>query len=154
MARLGLRAGEVARLGLDDIDWHRGELVIRGKANRHERLPLPVDVGEALVAYLRTDRHHAQGRALFVGARAPFEGLRSSAVCTLVRHACRRAGLQAVGAHRLRHTAATGMLQAGASLAQVAQVLRHRSLGTTAIYAKVDRRLLASLALPWPGDLS
>jgi integrase/recombinase XerD len=154
MARLGLRAGEVARLGLDDIDWHRGELVIRGKANRHERLPLPVDVGEALVAYLRTDRHHAQGRALFVGARAPFEGLRSSAVCTLVRHACRRAGLQAVGAHRLRHTAATGMLQAGASLAQVAQVLRHRSLGTTAIYAKVDRRQLASLALPWPGAAS
>lgn len=154
MARLALRAGEVARLRLDDIDWHHGELVVRGKADRHERLPLPVDVGEALVDYLRTDRHQRQGRALFVSARAPYEGLRSSAVCTLVRHACRRAGLEVVGAHRLRHTAATGMLQAGASLAQVAQVLRHRSLGTTAIYAKVDRRLLASLALPWPGATS
>ena len=151
MARLGLRAGEVARLCLDDIDWHHGELVIRGKANRHERLPLPVDVGEALVAHLRTDRHQGRGRALFVGASAPYEDLRSTAVCALVRRACRRAGLEAVGAHRLRHTAATGMLQAGASLAQVAQVLRHRSLGTTAIYAKVDRRVLAALALPWPG---
>jgi integrase/recombinase XerD len=150
MVRLGLRAGEVARLRLDDIDWHRGEVVVRGKGDRQERLPLPVDVGEALVAYLRTERPLSQDRCVFLVACAPYGGMRSSAICTMVRRTCRRSGLAEVGAHRLRHSAATGMLQAGASLAEIAEVLRHRSLQTTATYAKVDRRLLASLAMPWP----
>lgn len=153
MVRLGLRAGEVARLRLDDIDWRSGEVVVRGKADRHERLPLPVDVGEALVAYLRAERQRSQDRCVFVVAHAPHEGMRSSAICTMVRRACRRSGLTEAGAHRLRHSAATGMLHAGASLAEVAEVLRHRSLQTTATYAKVDRRLLASVAMPWPGAL-
>lgn len=151
MVRLGLRAGEVARLRLDDIDWRRGEVVVRGKKDRRERLPLPVDVGEAVVAYLRTERPRSQYRQVFLAACAPYAGMRSSAICTMVRRTCRRSGLVEVGAHRLRHTAATGMLQAGASLAEIAEVLRHRSLQTTATYAKIDRRMLASVAMPWPG---
>lgn len=150
LVRLGLRAGEVAALGLDDVDWHRGELVVRGKGDRHERLPLPVDVGEAVAAYLQRGRPISVERNLFLRVRAPSGGLQSSSVRAVVHDACIRAGLPPVGAHRLRHTAATQMLAAGSSLPEIAQVLRHRRLETTAIYAKVDRVALISLARPWP----
>ncbi len=153
LTRLGLRAGEVATLGLDDIDWRRGEITVRGKGNRHERLPLPVDVGEALVAYLTTSRHAtAAARTVFVGTRAPHRALTRGAVTQVVARAARRAGLGTIYAHRLRHTAATAMLAAGASLEEIGQVLRHRHVLTTAGYAKVDHDRLRALARPWPGD--
>lgn len=152
LVRLGLRAGEVARLGLDDIDWRAGELVISGKGNRAERLPLPADVGTALVEYLRRGRPaSAQGRTVFVRLKAPHRALTSSGVSQVVAAAGGRAGLGPLHAHRLRHTAATEMLRAGGSLAEIGQVLRHRRQLTTAIYAKVDRRALRVLARPWPG---
>ena len=153
LVRVGLRSGEVAALCLDDVDWHRGEIVIRGKGDRHERLPLPHDVGEALVAYLNRGRSKepASSRRLFLRVKAPGGGLASRGVGGVVHDACVRAGLPIVGAHRLRHTAATEMLRHGASLPEVAQVLRHRRLDTTATYAKVDRVALRSLAQPWPG---
>jgi site-specific recombinase XerD len=150
LSRLGLRAGEVAALELGDIDWRSGEMVVRGKARRQERLPLPVDVGEAIIAYLRAGRPRGEERGLFLRARAPYGRLGDGAVRSVVQQACDRAGLDRIGAHRLRHSAATEMLRAGATLAEIGQVLRHRSLSTTAIYAKVDRGVLASLALPWP----
>jgi site-specific recombinase XerD len=149
LARLGLRAGEVAALQLDDVDWHTGTMLIRGKGDRQGRLPLPADIGEALVSYLRR-RGRQRTRALFVRVNAPRGALRSSAVCAVVHDACVRAGIPPVGAHRLRHTAATGMLRAGASLPEIAEVLRHRRLETTTIYARVDRVALRELALPWP----
>jgi site-specific recombinase XerD len=152
LARLGLRAGEVARLGLDDIDWRAGELLVRGKGDRAERLPLPTDVGEAVVDYLRAGRPStAQGRTVFVRAKAPHRALTSSGVSGVVAAAAARAGLGVIHAHRLRHTAATGMLRAGGSLAEIGQVLRHRRALTTAIYAKVDREALRAIARPWPG---
>lgn len=148
--RLGLRAGEVAGLELADLDWRHGEFVVRGKGNRRERLPLPADVGQAVVAYLH-QRPRVQCRALFLTARAPIVGVTRDVVGQLVRAACRRAGLPAVGPHRLRHSAATATLAGGASLAEVGQLLRQRSATATAIYAKVDRTALRTLALPWPG---
>ena len=152
LARLGLRAGEVAGLGLDDIDWRCGEITVSGKGNRHERLPLPVDVGEAVVAYLTESRPATtKTRAVFVGVRAPHRALTRGAVTQVVARAARRAGLGTIYAHRLRHTAATGMLAAGASLSEIGQVLRHRQLLTTAGYAKVDHDRLRELARPWPG---
>jgi len=150
LVRLGLRAGEVAAMQLEDADWRRGEILVRGKGSRHDRLPLPVDVGEALVSYLRR-RPRADSRALFLRVTAPRGALNRCTVSWIVRAACRRARLSPVGAHRLRHTAATEMLRAGASLPEIAQVLRHRELRTTAIYAKVDRKALRPLAKPWPG---
>lgn len=149
LARLGLRAGEVAAIGLDDVDWRDGLLLVRGKGSRQDVLPLPVDVGEAIVAYLRA-RPRCECRALFLRVSAPREGLNRCTVAWVVRAACDRAGLPRVGAHRLRHTAATEMLRAGASLAEIGQVLRHREQKTTAIYAKVDRQALRALARPWP----
>jgi site-specific recombinase XerD len=152
LVRLGLRAGEVAGLGLDDIDWRAGELVVSGKGDRTERLPLPADIGEAIVEYLRYARPaSAQGRAVFVRVKAPHRALSSTGVSQIVADAARRADLGVVHAHRLRHTAATEMLRAGGSLAEIGQVLRHRRVHTTAIYAKVDRRALRDLARPWPG---
>ncbi len=152
LARLGLRAGEVAGLELGDIDWRAGEVVIRGKSNRQERLPLPSDVGEAVAAHLRRGRpHSAQGRQVFVRVRAPHRALTAAGVTQVVTAAGRRAGLGQLGAHRLRHTAATEMMRAGAPLVEVGQVLRHRRLLTTAIYAKVDRESLRILARTWPG---
>jgi integrase/recombinase XerD len=151
LARLGLRAGEVAALTLDDVDWHRGEIMIRGKGRRLEPMPLPRDVGEALVAHLRDGRPRGEDRNLFLRVNAPRGPLRPSAVRAVVHDACVRAGLPPVGAHRLRHTVATEMLRAGGSLAEIAQVLRHRHLDTTAVYAKVDHRQLITLAQPWPG---
>lgn len=153
MVRLGLRSGEVAALRLDDVDWRDGEILVRGKGGRHDRLPLPVDVGQALVAYLRR-RPRSECRALFLKVIAPAGALRPGAVRRMVRDACERAGVPPVGAHRLRHTAATGMLREGASLPEIAQVLRHRQLRTTAIYAKVDRERLQTLVQPWPGGES
>jgi site-specific recombinase XerD len=151
LARLGLRAGEVAAMRLEDLDWAVGELLVRGKGNRHERLPLPVDVGEALVSYLRR-RTRSECRAVFLCVRAPRGPISAGVVSQIVRAACTRAGLPRVGAHRLRHTAATGMLRAGSSLPEIAQVLRHRRLHTTAQYARVDRQALRALARPWPGS--
>jgi site-specific recombinase XerD len=150
LVRLGLRAGEVAALELQDVDWRRGEIVIRGKGRRQERLPLPVDVGEAVVDYLCRGGRHEGCAQVFMRARAPHHRLGSTAVQAVVRHAAERASLPSMGAHRLRHTAATEMLRAGAPLPEIGQVLRHRSLRTTAIYAKVDRTNLRTLALPWP----
>jgi integrase len=153
LVRLGLRAGEVAALALDDIDWRRGEISVRGKGRRHDRLPLPGDVGQAIVDYLRHARPGtAHGRTVFVRAQAPHRALTSNAVTTLVAIAGRRAGIGLIGAHRLRHTAATAMLHAGGSLTEIGQVLRHRRVLTTAVYAKVDRQALRLVARPWPGD--
>lgn len=151
LVRLGLRAGEVAALRLDDVDWRRGEIVIHGKGGRRDRMPLPADVGDALVAYVRRGRPSCDGRTIFVGSRAPHRALGSSAISSRVAHASLRAGLVRIGAHRLRHTAATQMLRHGNSLDDIAQVLRHRSAATTAIYAKVDRDSLRTLAQLWPG---
>lgn len=151
LSRLGLRAGEVARLGLADIDWRAGEIAIVGKGNRAERLPLPVDVGVAIAGYLRDGRPStAEGRSVFVRVHAPHRALTTGGVTMVVFDAAQRAGLGKMHAHRLRHTAATAMLRAGAPLGEVGQVLRHRSPLTTAIYAKVDRDALAVLARPWP----
>ena len=151
LSRLGLRRGEVAAIGLEDVDWRAGELLIRGKGSRQDVLPLPVDVGEAVVSYLRR-RPRCESRALFVRMTAPLQGLAPHTIGWIVREACTRAGLPRVGAHRLRHTAATEMLRQGASLAEIGQVLRHREQKTTAIYAKVDRRALRALARPWPSQ--
>ncbi|HEY2831960.1 MAG TPA: tyrosine-type recombinase/integrase [Sporichthyaceae bacterium] len=152
MVRLGLRAGEVAGLGLGDIDWRRGEITVVGKGPRSERLPLPTDVGAAVANYLRHARpDDAIDRCVFVRVKAPHRGLTSGGVTQAVIAAGGRAGLGPLTAHRLRHTAATGMLRAGAPLAQVGQVLRHHRALTTATYAKVDRDTLRTLARPWPG---
>jgi integrase/recombinase XerD len=152
LVRLGLRAGEVAALSLDDIDWPAGEIVVRGKARRDERLPLPADVGEAIVGYLRDGRPaSASGRAVFVRVKAPHKALTSGGVTQVVVAAARRAGLGQIHAHRLRHTAASEMLRAGASLPEIGQVLRHRRALSTANYAKVDREALRRIARPWPG---
>jgi len=152
LARLGLRAGEVAGLSLEDIDWRAGELVVRGKGGRSERLPLPHDVGEAIVRYLRDARPaSAQGRMVFVRVVAPHCALTTGGITQVVAAAARRAGLGQIHAHRLRHTAASEMLRAGATLAEVGQVLRHRRAASTAIYAKVDREALRQIARPWPG---
>lgn len=149
LARLGLRAGEVAGLRVDDVDWRAGEIVVVGKGPRLERMPLPHDVGEALVDYLR-DRPRVGCRALFLRSKAPLVGLASVGVTGIVVRAGARVGLAPIGAHRLRHTAATELLRAGASLPDIGQVLRHRRLQSTAIYARVDRVQLKPLALPWP----
>jgi len=151
LARLGLRTVEVAALSLDDIDWRSGRLSIRGKANRVEPLPLPVEVGAAIVGYLTSGRPRTDARDLFVRVRHPQIALTAMAVRQIVARACTRAGLPRLAAHRLRHTLATDMLRAGTPLAQVAQVLRHRNQLSTTIYAKVDHAALSALARPWPG---
>jgi integrase/recombinase XerD len=148
--RLGLRASEISALGLDDIGWRAGELTVHGKGGRLERLPLPADVGEALVDYLRHERPRSTERAVFLRALAPPGPMSRNAVVMVSRTASRRAGLLVVGGHRLRHTAATDMLRAGASLREVGQVLRHASDTTTAVYAKVDRAALDLVVRRWP----
>jgi integrase/recombinase XerD len=151
LSRLGLRCCEVAGLCLDDIDWRAGEVTIRGKGSATERLPLPRDVGEALVDYLRDGRPVSAGfREVFVTAKAPRRRLSPTAVTHVVGCACKRVGMAPVGAHRLRHTLACELLRVGTPLAQIAPILRHASVATTAIYAKVDRDALKSLARPWP----
>ncbi|HEX4127185.1 MAG TPA: tyrosine-type recombinase/integrase [Acidimicrobiales bacterium] len=150
-SRLGLRAGEVARLELSDINWRGGEIVVRGKGARRDRLPLPTDVGEAIAAWLKRGRPNGLDTpAVFVRLRAPHGPLESTGVSAAVQRASVRAGIGRVGAHRLRHTAATQMLQAGGSLTEVGQVLRHERLLTTAVYAKVDLSALAAVVQPWP----
>lgn len=151
LVRLGLRAGEVASLALDDIDWRRGEIVIRGKGDRHEQLPLPVDVGEALAGYLRRGRPQGEDRHLFLRVHAPIVRLTGDGVTKVVCAACRRAGLPVVGAHRLRRTSACETLRRGGSLAEIGEILRQRSAFTVSLYAKVDRAALEYVVRPWPG---
>jgi len=156
LARLGLRGGEVLAMTLDDPDWERGEILVRGKGQRLERLPLPKDVGAALVHYLRHVRPPCSTRKLFIRMKAPRHGLRLSAICCVVRRALQRAGLNPdfKGAHLLRHSLATNMLRRGASLSEIGQLLRHAQQTTTQIYAKVDIEALRRIALPWMGDAS
>lgn len=151
LARLGLRGAEVAALEFGDIDWRGGEVVVRGKASRLDRLPLPVPVGEALAAYLTGGRPRCDAATVFVTARAGYRPLTAMAVRQVVARACQRAGLARLGAHRLRHSLATDMLRAGAPLTEVGQVLRHRSALATSVYAKVDEQALSALVRPWPG---
>jgi integrase len=153
LLRLGLRASEVASLRLDDIDWRAGKLVVRAKGAREDRLPLPVEVGGAIAAYLKRGRATSDRREVFLRARAPFLPVASGTVSSTVRPAYRRAGIAEVGAHRLRHTLACEMVSAKVPLVQIAQVLRHHSLQTTAIYARVDLDQLWTLAQPWPGGV-
>ena len=151
VARLGLRSAEVARLQLGDIDWRAGQVTLRGKANQQDGMPLPCDVGEALAAYLSQARPATPLRQVFLAARAPMRAISPGLVSGVTHRACDRAGLARVGAHRLRHTLATEMLRRGATIIEVSQVLRHRDLATTAIYAKVDFTTLRTVAQPWPG---
>lgn len=151
MLRLGLRASEVATLRLDDLDWRAGQVTVHGKGGRVDQLPLPVDVGEAIAGYLRRGRPRtATVREVFLRVRPPQVGLTRSGVTNIVLDAALRAGLGSVRAHRLRHTAAGDMLRAGAPLTEIGQVLRHRSLGATAAYARVDVERLRVIARPWP----
>ena len=153
LARLGLRAGEVVRLQLEDIDWRAGEILIRGKGLLHDRMPLPTEVGEALASYLRRDRSACQTPRVFVCRNAPRRGLaHPSTLSTIVRQALARADLHPPlkGAHLLRHSLATSMLRSGATMGEIAEILRHCVLTTTEIYAKVDFQSLRSLAHPWP----
>jgi integrase/recombinase XerD len=152
LVRLGLRGGEIVRLELDDLDWRRGEILVRGKGRRQERLPLPSDVGEALAGYLQRGRPQSTSRRVFLRHHAPFVGFSDTGVLRgVLDRACVRAGVAYASPHRLRHTAATEMLRAGAPLSEIAQVLRHRSPTTTSLYAKVDHVRLGELARPWPG---
>ena len=156
LARLGLRANEIVRLSLDDIDWRAGELLIRGKGARVDRLPLLPEVGQAMADYLQNVRPTCSSRRLFIQCRAPLEGFAGpGCVSNLVREALLRLNISPShrGAHVLRHSLATGMLRNGASLAQIGQVLRHQLPQTTEIYAKVDFTALRALALPWPGGV-
>jgi integrase/recombinase XerD len=151
LSRVGLRCGEVASLRLDDIDWRGGEIIVAGKGDRRDRLPLPCDVGAAIADYLRRGRPaQALDRQVFIRIRAPHRGLSAGGVTQAVAAAARRAGLGKVYAHRLRHSAASSMLAAGASLVEIGQVLRHRRPLTTSVYAKVDTEALRTLARPWP----
>jgi site-specific recombinase XerD len=151
LARLGLRGAETAGLQLDDIDWRAGEIAVTGKGSRTERLPLPAAAGEALAAWLTDGRPRCESRAVFVTVRRPHRQLTPEAVRAVMGRACDRAGLERRGSHRFRHALATEMLRAGASLPEVGQVLRHRSLLSTSVYAKVDQDALRPLARPWPG---
>lgn len=154
LARLGLRAGEVVALRLEDLDWRAGELTIRGKGSRQDRLPMPQDVGEALAAYLLHGRPHCSTRRVFVRTRAPYRELAdTSCVCTIFARALKRAGLNPAfkGTHLLRHSLASEALRRGASLGEIGEILRHRLPSTTEIYAKVDLEGLRTLAQPWPG---
>jgi integrase/recombinase XerD len=152
LARLGLRAAEVADLELGSVDWRAGEIVIRGKGHRVDRLPLPVDVGEALAAYLADGRPRGTCRTLFLTSHPPVRAMHPHTISGVVRYACIRAHLKPVGSHRLRHALASELLRRGAALPEIGQVLRHRNLTSTAIYAKVDRVALRAVAQPWPGS--
>jgi site-specific recombinase XerD len=154
LARVGVRAGEVVGLSLDDIDWNTGQITIRGKGGKSAQLPLAADVGAALAAYLRHDRPRSATRSVFLRHRAPLVGLgNSSTISSLVRRALKHASVESAhtGAHVLRHSLATSLLRQGGSLDEIGELLRHQSPNTTAIYAKVDVTSLHTLALPWPG---
>ena len=151
LARVGLRAGEVAALALEDIDWRNGEVTIRGKGNRRDKLPLPADAGQAVADWLRGGRPPAAlDRCVFIRVKAPHGGMTGSGITQVVAAAAQRAGLGVIFAHRLRHSAATAILTGGGSLAEIGQVLRHRRRATTAGYTKVDVEALRALARPWP----
>lgn len=155
LADLGLRGAEVAHLALDDIDWATGTLTIHGKSRRADVLPLPRATGQAIVAYVRDGRPRSARREVFVRHRPPYERPTTpSIVRNAVRYAAARSGLteRVSGPHVLRHTLATRLVQRGSRLKDVADVLRHRSVDTTTIYAKVDLPALATVALPWPGS--
>ena len=152
MGRLGLRAVEVSRLQLGDINWRAGEVTARGKRGRCGVLPLAQDVGDALVDYLRSGRPLSGSRAVFIAARGPGLGMSPHAVAQVSRNACRRLGIGPIGGHRLRHTLATNMLGGGAALREVAEVLRQSDAVTTAMYARVDAGSLAMVVRPWPGE--
>lgn len=157
LARLGLRAGEVVALRLEDLHWTSGEIVIRGKGASCDRLPLTREVGEAIVNYLEHGRPRCKSRDLFLRSKAPLRGFAGSvAISTLVKRALGRAGIKppSKGAHLFRHGLACSMLLQGATLEQIGTILRHRHPDTTALYAKVDLPRLRTLALPWPGDAS
>jgi len=154
LARLGLRSIEVARLRLDDIDWRAGELTVRGKARRRDLMPLPVDAGEALADYLREGRPASPHRELFITERAPRKPIPADLVGDVVRRAARRAKCPDAKAHLLRHALATEMLAKDIPLRDIGQVLRHRDLATTAIYAKIDIDSLRGIAQDWPGQNS
>jgi site-specific recombinase XerD len=149
LARMGLRAAEVAGLELDDFDWRAGELVVRGKAGHRDRMPLPAEVGEAVAGYLLRARPGAGSRAAFLTLRPPPRPMGHTTVGQVVWRQCRIAGVEPVRAHRLRHALATELLSRGVRLPEIAQVLRQRDLATTAVYAKVDYSALRELALPW-----
>jgi site-specific recombinase XerD len=154
LARLGLRAGEIVKLRLEDMDWENARITVCGKGGNWAQLPLPADVAKAIVRYLRHDRPRCACRRLFIRDYAPVGGFgRSTSIAKIVRGALARAGVVSArkGAHLLRHSLATEMLRKGASLDEIGEVLRHRSPDTTAIYAKVDLTSLRALALPWPG---
>jgi site-specific recombinase XerD len=153
LARLGLRAGEVVALQLEDVNWRAGDIMVRGKGLYHDRMPLPPDVGQALASYLRRDRPPCRTRRVFVCIKAPRRGFAGpSTLTTIVRRALARADLHPTfkGAHLLRFSLAPSMLRSGATLAEIGEVLRHRIPSTTEIYAKVDFEGLRSLAHPWP----
>jgi site-specific recombinase XerD len=152
LAQLGLRGAEAAGLQLGDVDWRAGEVTVTGKGSRTERLPLPAPAGEALAAWLTGGRPSCESRSVFVTVRRPYRPLTPEAVRSVMARACEQAGMERRGAHRLRHSLATEMLRAGASLPEVGQVLRHRSMLSTSIYAKVDETALRPLARPWPGS--
>jgi site-specific recombinase XerD len=152
LARLGLRGAEAAGLQLGDIDWRAGEITVTGKGSKTERLPLPAPAGEALAAWLTGGRPSCEPRSVFVTIRRPHRPMTPHLVRVIMARACEQAGLERTGAHRLRHSLATEMLRAGASLPEVGQVLRHRSMLSTSIYAKVDQNALRPLARPWPGN--
>jgi integrase/recombinase XerD len=151
IARLGLRAGEVAGLALEDLNWSAGEMVVHGKGGTADTLPLPVDVGEAVADYLHQRGPSPVGRQVFLHITAPRSGVAMTDVRGAVRRACWRSGLADTGTHRFRHSLATDMLAAGAPMAEIGEILRHRDLETTALYAKVDVAALATVARPWPG---
>ncbi len=154
LARLGLRAGDVVHMALDDIDWEVGELILHGKSRRQESLPLPQDVGEALVMYLIHGRPRCSSRRVFIRIKAPIKEFSSSAaICNVVRRALVRTKLnpEFKGSHLLRHSLATRMLREGATLSEIGDILRHQRVNTTQIYAKVDIAALKTLAPPWPG---
>lgn len=150
MVRMGLRAVEVSRLRLDDIDWRTGQITVLGKGGYRDQLPLLPDVGEAIVDYLRHGRPASPFREVFLRVVSPPGPLGRNGVVMVPREASQRAGVSMVGAHRLRHTAATNLLRAGASLREVGQVLRHHSDQQTALYALVDTAALSTLVRPWP----
>jgi len=155
LAKLGLRADEVTTLALDDIDWRAGEMLIRAKGRQRARMPIPPDVGAAIVAYLRNGRPKSSCRRLFVREPAPHVGFATSSTITLIaKTALDRAGIEGCahrGAHIFRHSLATELLRSGATLSEIGQLLRHESHDTTRIYAKVDTEALRTLSLPWPG---
>jgi site-specific recombinase XerD len=155
LAKLGLRADEVATLTLDDIDWRASELLVRAKGRQRARMPIPPDVGAAIVGYLRNGRLKSACRRLFIRALAPYVGFASGCAITMIaKAALDRVGIKGCahrGAHIFRHSLATELLRSGATLTEIGQLLRHGSHDTTRIYAKVDIEALRTLSLPWPG---